>query len=108
MNKRHVVERIAAETRLTKTDAARALESFLSLVRSSLANGEKITLMGFGTFAVACRKPRMVREPAHGTAMRVGARRVARFAPGLELRMAVGNGPPSNTDDNHIRHSRSS
>jgi len=106
MNKRHVVDSMAAQTRLTKLEAARALDAFLNLVRSALADGEKITLAGFGTFAVSERKARMVREPAHGTPMRIQARRVARFAPGLELRMAVENG--LQPDDYHSRHSRPS
>lgn len=107
MNKRHVVDRIAVESGLTKIEAARALDSFLSLVRHGLANGEKITISGFGTFAVSRRKARLVREPAHGTAMLIAERRVARFAPGLELRMAVQNGPLPN-DDYHSRHPRPS
>lgn len=89
MNKRLLVTEIAAEASLTRIQATRALESFLRVVRTSLVKGERVTLAGFGTFAVFRRKPRSVRDPRRGTEIRIGARTVARFAPGLELKMAV-------------------
>ncbi len=106
MNKRHVIETIAAETQLSKVEAARALNSFLNAVRGSLIRGEKVTIMGFGTFATSRRKARMVREPRSGTEMQIQARRVARFVPGLELRMAVETGLPHAQD--HSRRTRPS
>jgi len=89
VNKRDLVESIAGDARITRVQAARALEAFVRTVQSSLVNGDRVTLVGFGTFAVTHRKARRVREPRGGTTMQIEARRVARFAPGLELRSAL-------------------
>ncbi len=89
MTKRELVGEIAAEARLTRLQAGRALESFVRAVRSSLAKGERVTLAGFGSFAVARRKARLVRDPRRGVPMTIQARSVARFAPGLELKLAI-------------------
>ena len=89
MNKRDLVESIAGNAQITRVQAARALEAFVRTVQSSLVNGDRVTLVGFGTFVVTHRKARRVREPRRGTTMEIEARRVARFAPGLELRAAL-------------------
>lgn len=99
MNKRRLVESISAETKLTKTEAGRALDSFVRAVKAALARGERVTLSGFGTFAVAIHKARRVREPRGGTTIEIQARRVARFAAGLELKMALENGAAHAQDD---------
>lgn len=106
MNKRLLVEKIAAEARLTKVEAGRALDSFVQTVRASLASGERVTLVGFGTFDVARHKARLVRDPRRGTTMEIRARRVARFAPGLELKLAIESANAHGED--HTSHSRSS
>ena len=89
MNKRQIIQKIAREACLTQTQAAKALDSFLDGVRASLSEGRRVTLVGFGTFAISQRKARLVRDPQHGGTMRIEARRVARFAPGNELRSAI-------------------
>lgn len=89
MNKRLLVAQMASETKLTRAEAARALKSFLRLVQSSLTRGERVTLAGFGSFAISQHKARLVRDPRSGAAMRIKARAVPRFAAGLELRMAI-------------------
>lgn len=89
MNKRQIIQKIAREACLTQAQAAKALEAFLDGVRSSLSEGHRVTLVGFGTFAISHRKARVVRDPHHGGTMRIEARRVVRFAPGLELRLAI-------------------
>lgn len=106
MNKRRLIEKISAEARLTKLEAGRALDSFVRAVRASLENGERVTLAGFGTFAVARHKARRVRDPRRGTTMEIQARRVARFAPGLELKLAIENATAHGEE--HTRDSRSS
>jgi DNA-binding protein HU-beta len=60
-------------------------------VQSSLIKGDRVTLVGFGTFAISHHKARLVRDPRRGGTMQIAARRVARFAPGLELKHAVQN-----------------
>ena len=92
MNKRDLVESIAGDARITRVQAAKALEAFVRKVQESLVAGDRVTLVGFGTFAVLERKARRVREPHGGRTMQIAARRVARFAPGVELRAALANG----------------
>ena len=91
MNKRDLVETIAGDAQITRAQAAKALEAFVRTVQSSLVNGDRVTLVGFGTFAVLDRKARRVREPRSGITMEIKATRVARFAPGLELKAALAN-----------------
>ncbi len=91
MNKRDLVESIAGDARITRVQAARAVDAFVRSVQSSLVNGDRVTLVGFGTFAVSQRKARRVREPRGGRTMQIEAKRVARFAPGGELRAALEN-----------------
>ena len=91
MNKRDLVETIADDAQITRVQAARAVDAFVRSVQSSLVNGDRVTLMGFGTFAVSQRKARRVREPRGGKTVQIEAKRVARFAPGLELRAALAN-----------------
>ena len=90
MNKRELVGKMASDARLTRAQAARALEAFLRRIQSTLAQGGRVTLSGFGTFGVAQRKARKVRNPQGGGSMEIAARSVARFAPGGELKSAIG------------------
>jgi DNA-binding protein HU-beta len=107
LNKRDLVEKIAVEARLTKLEAAKALNSFLRTVQSSLVRGERVTLVGFGTFAVSRHKARRVRDPRRGATIQIRARAVARFAPGLELKLALDNADLLHGPD-YSRNSRSS
>ena len=91
MNKRDLIKKIAADARLTNVQAAKALDAFLECVQSSLIKGDRVTLVGFGTFATSQHKARVVRDPRRGGTMQIAARRVARFAPGLELKHAIEN-----------------
>ncbi len=91
MNRRDMVTKIAGDAHLTRAQAAKALESFIDAVQSSLQKGDRVTISGFGSFAVGHRKARSVRDPRLGTPLRIAARRIPRFAPGLELREAVEN-----------------
>ena len=89
MNKKHLVDKMALDAQLTRAQASRALESVLDGIRRSLVRGERVTLAGFGSFAVCQRKARSVRDPRRGATIRIAARRVARFAAGLELKFAI-------------------
>ncbi len=89
MNKRDLVGKIAVDARLTRAQAARALDAFLNGIQSSLVSGNRVTLSGFGTFGVSHRKARQVRNPRNGRAMEIAAKRVPRFAPGVELKIAI-------------------
>ena len=89
MNKRDLVGKIAMDANLTRAQATRALDAFLDGIQSSLVNGDRVTISGFGTFGVSKRKARRVRDPRSGSAIEIAARRVPRFAPGMDLRIAI-------------------
>ena len=89
MTKRDLVGIVALEARLTRVQATRALEALLRGIRSGLVRGDRVTLSGFGTFGVSHRKARRVRNPRSGHAMEIAAKRVPRFAPGVELKSAL-------------------
>jgi DNA-binding protein HU-beta len=91
VNKRDLIKKIAQDARLTNVQAAKALDAFVDCVQSSLIQGDRVTLVGFGTFAISHHKARLVRDPRRGGTMQIAARRVARFAPGLELKHAIQN-----------------
>ncbi len=91
MNKRELVDRIAADARITKVQAGRAVDAFVQNVQGSLLRGDRVTLVGFGTFMISRRKARRVRDPRRGIVMQIAARPVARFAPGIELKVAIEN-----------------
>ncbi|HVP48958.1 MAG TPA: HU family DNA-binding protein [Bryobacteraceae bacterium] len=96
MNKRDLIKKIAQDADLSNVQASRALDAFLESVQSTLIKGDRVTLVGFGTFAVSQHKARLVRDPRRGGTMQIAARRVARFAPGLDLKLAVQNSMKSN------------
>lgn len=89
MNKGDLVEKVAKEVEITKTQADAAVNSLLSTVTAELKKGGRVTLVGFGTFSVASRKARTGRNPQTGAPIKIAAKKVARFAPGAELKAAV-------------------
>ena len=89
MNKRDLVGKIALDARLTRAQATRALDALVQGIQSSLVRGDRVTISGFGTFGISKRKARKVRNPRNGCAMEIAAKRVPRFAPGLELKSAI-------------------
>mgnify|MGYP001170352147 FL=1 len=89
MNKSELVEAIAKDARITKSQAQDALNSFTKNVGDSLKNGGKVTLVGFGTFSTSQRAARIGRNPQTGQTINISARRVARFAPGKALKDSV-------------------
>ena len=70
MNKSELIEEIASEAKLSKADAARALEATISAITEGLKNGESITIIGFGTFMVRESKARTGRNPRTGESYR--------------------------------------
>lgn len=89
MTKRDLVGKMASDARLTRAQAARALDAFVQGIKSTLARGGRVTISGFGTFGVIHRKARTVRNPRSGSSMEIAAKRVPRFAPGAELKTAI-------------------
>ena len=89
MTKADLVEKIAAKANLTKAAAERALNAFLGSVEDALVKESKLTLTGFGTFAVETRKARQGRNPRTGAAIKIKAAKVPKFRPGKALKDAL-------------------
>ncbi len=89
MNKADLIDKIAKDARISKTAASRTLDSIVDGVTKSLKKGERVALVGFGTFSVSKRKARIGRNPQTGEQIQIKARRVARFRPGKELSAAI-------------------
>ena len=89
MNKAELISRIAREAKISKVQAHRAIQSITSEITGALRKGQRLTLVGFGTFAVSRRKARIGRNPQTGKPIKIAARRVPRFIPGRALKDAV-------------------
>ncbi len=89
MNKGELVDAMASEAKITKADAQRALEAFLNVTSKTLKKGDKVTLVGFGTFSVAKRAARTGRNPQTGKEIKIAAKKVAKFKAGAELSSKV-------------------
>lgn len=89
MNKEELVEKVASKTGLTKKDAMDAVNTTLDTVTVTLRKGEKVTLVGFGTFLVRRLAAREGRNPQTGARIRIPAKKVPRFTPGKELKAAI-------------------
>lgn len=89
MTKAQLVDRMAKDAKVTKRAAETALETALKAVKDTLKKGQKVTLVGFGTFGTGRRKARAGRNPQTGKAIRIPAARVVRFRPGAGLKKAV-------------------
>jgi DNA-binding protein HU-beta len=85
MNKTELISKIAEDVELTKVQASAALNSFLTAVAKTLKKGDKLTLVGFGTFSVSKRAARKGRNPQTGATIKIKARKVARFKASKEL-----------------------
>lgn len=85
MTKAELVGKIAEDAGITKIAAAAALDSFIDGVTKSLKDGDKLTLVGFGTFSVSKRAARMGRNPFTGEQIKIKARKVAKFKASKEL-----------------------
>ncbi len=91
MNKNEFVSKLAAKADTTKKDAEKFLAAFQESVTEALKRGDKIQLVGFGTFEVANRAERTCRNPRTGENMTIPAMRVPKFKPGKLLKDSVSN-----------------
>ena len=89
MSKQQLVEMIAEKAGLTKADATRALEATTESIKEALAKGEKVSLVGFGTFATSKREAREGRNPRTGETVKIEARTAVTFKAGSKLKEAV-------------------
>jgi DNA-binding protein HU-beta len=86
VNKTELIEHIATSAEISKAAAARALESIIGAVKSTLKKSGSVSLVGFGTFAVAKRAARVGRNPRTGAAIKIKAAKVPKFRAGKALR----------------------
>lgn len=89
MNKTELVAAIAEKTELSKKDAEKALKAFVDVVTEELTKGEKIQLVGFGTFEVSERAAREGRNPQTGETMKIAASKTPKFKAGKALKDVV-------------------
>ncbi len=89
MTKTELVEKMAKEAKVTKAAAAKALDSFIDGVKKALKKGDKVMLIGFGTFSVTQRKARKGRNPQTGAEIKIAARKAPKFSAGKALKTAV-------------------
>lgn len=89
MNKTELVAAMAEKAELSKKDAEKALKAFTDVVTDELVKGEKVQLVGFGTFEVAERPAREGRNPQTGAAMKIDASKAPKFKAGKALKDVV-------------------
>lgn len=89
MNKAELISAIAQEAGLTKAASKKALDAAVKVVSKSLAKGDKVSLVGFGTFSVAQRAARTGINPSTKKAIKIPAKKVAKFKAGAELAKVV-------------------
>ncbi|MGB5733441.1 MAG: HU family DNA-binding protein [Thiohalocapsa sp.] len=89
MNKGELIDAVAASAGLSRADATKAVDAVLDNVTSTLAGGDSVSLVGFGTFSVKARAARMGRNPRTGEAIQIKASKVPGFKAGKALKDAV-------------------
>ena len=89
MNKAELIGSIADRSGLSKADAGKALEALVSSVQDALSGGERVSLVGFGSWSVDQRDARTGRNPRTGEEIQIAAKRVVKFKPGASLSDAV-------------------
>ncbi|PQQ31715.1 DNA-binding protein HU-beta [Photorhabdus luminescens] len=89
MNKSQLIDKIAADSNISKAAAGRVVDAFISSVTSALKDGDDVALVGFGTFAVRERSARTGRNPQTGKELKIAAAKVPAFRPGKGLKDAV-------------------
>ena len=89
MNKTELIDAMAADAGITKAAAKKALESFLGNVEGSLKKGNRVSLVGFGSWSVSRRNAREGRNPQTGQTIKIASKNVVKFKAGSELSDAV-------------------
>jgi DNA-binding protein HU-beta len=92
MNKAELIDAIAKESKLSKKDSKTALEAIIKSTQKSLKKGDRISLVGFGSFSVAKRAARVGRNPQTGKPLNIKAKKVVKFKAGSDLASIVDGG----------------
>lgn len=89
MNKAELIDAMASNAGLSKADAKRALDAFVETTTGALKKGDRISLVGFGSFSVSKRAARTGRNPQTGKEIKIAAKNVVRFKAGADLSTKV-------------------
>ena len=89
MNRAHIVDQLAKEHTLTKTQAEAVLNSTIEIIKKSVKKGDVVTLVGFGSFYKAKHRARKGRNPQTGAEIKIPAHSVPKFRPGMEFKKAM-------------------
>lgn len=89
MNKTQLIDAIAKDSGLSRTDSARAIDSLVTTVQKTLKKGDDVALTGFGKFSVVKRAARTGRNPQTGQPMKIRASKAPKFTAGATLKTAV-------------------
>ena len=89
MNKAQLIEAIAKDAKLTKADAKKALGAIVTATSKALGKGDRVALVGFGSFSIAKRAARAGRNPQTGKPIKIAAKKVVKFKAGAELTKKV-------------------
>ncbi len=89
MNKAQLIDAVASKAGLTKVDAKKAVDAFIGVTANSLKKGDRLALVGFGSFSVTKRSARTGRNPRTGATIKIAAKKVVRFKAGAELNAMV-------------------
>lgn len=85
MNKAELIDAIAAESKLSKADSKKAIDAFVAATTKALKKGDRVALVGFGSFSIAKRAARKGRNPQTGKEIKIAAKKVVKFKAGTEL-----------------------
>ena len=85
MNKAELIESIATDAGLSKADSKKALDAFITATTKSLKKGDRVALVGFGSWSVSKRSARIGRNPQTGKEIKIPAKKVVKFKAGAEL-----------------------
>ena len=89
MNKGDLINKVAEEANISKAQATDAINSVINAIGDTLKDGNKVSLVGFGTFATSHRAARTGRNPKTGETLEIAAKNVVKFKPGKELTSSV-------------------
>ena len=89
MTKAELIAKAAKDAKITKVAAGKAIDGIIDGITKALKKGDRVTLVGFGTFSVSKRKARTGRNPQTGKSIKIAARKVAKFKAGSKLSKAV-------------------
>lgn len=89
MNKTELINALASEAKMSKTDAKKALDAFVKVTSNALKSGDGVTLIGFGSFGISQRSARVGRNPRSGKEIKIAAKKVVRFKAGKALNSTI-------------------